>query len=243
VDLGKLSSALPLMQHQRSTSIVNAWYHSSNAIWICRYICIAKMGLCHTHRFICTLQWETSWGVGSENICSRCLYIAVKNTGSTGTSEASKPIVKQQHLINWIDPPILAQRFFSGLPSLFERKKHLLVLILVGTRLIFADLLRRICTHQSWTPVPPTQELELPLLQMQYYKMWGVVVRECSVLSSTWYGSSAVRPSLPLYQQYDCSRAVAFCPNPTNLSANTDGLLAHMPRRAKNCAITQIQRE
>jgi hypothetical protein len=27
------------------------------------------------------------------------------------------------------------------------------------------------------------------------------------------------------------------------LSANTDGLLAHMPRRPKNCAITQIQRE
>ncbi len=74
-------------------------------------------------------------------------------------------------------------------------------------------------------------------------KMWGVVVRECSVLSSTWYGSSAVRPSLPLYQQYDCCRAVASCPNPTNLSANTDGLLAHMPRRPKNCAITQIQRE
>jgi hypothetical protein len=128
-----------------------------------------KWTLENCHRFICTLQWETSRGVGSENICSRCLYIAVKNTGSTGSSEASKPIVKQ-HLINWIDPPILAQRFFSGLPSLFERKKHLLVLNLVGTRLNFTDLLRRICTHQSWTPVPPTQELELPLLQMQYYK-------------------------------------------------------------------------
>jgi hypothetical protein len=77
------------------------------------------------------------------------------------------------HQLDWSSH--LSSEIFLCLPSLLERKKHLLVLILVGTRLIFTDLLRWICTHQSWTPVPPTQELELPLLQMQYYKN----VRSC----------------------------------------------------------------
>jgi hypothetical protein len=82
------------------------------------------------------------------------------------------------HQLDW-SSHLSLEIFLWPTISLFERKKHLLVLILVGTRLIFTDLLRQICTHQNWTPVPPTQ-LELPLLQMQYYKN----VRSCEWMLS-----------------------------------------------------------
>ncbi len=109
---------------------------------------------------------------------------------------------------------------------------------------MFAGLQRWMCTHQSWTSISPPKNQSFLFFKYNNTKTRGVVVRECLVLFSTWYGSSAVQPLLPLYQQYDCYRAVAFCPNSTNLSANAHELLAHMPTRiAKNCAIAQTQRE
>jgi hypothetical protein len=137
----------------------------SNAIWICRYICIAKMGLCHTHGFIYTLD---SW-TGNKLSCwvlKHMLQTPIYS-GSTGSSEASKPIVKQQHLINWIHPLIVDQIFFSGLPSLFEKKKKSFS---TSFGWYEVDVCRspKVDVHPSELDFYlPTLELELPLLQMQ----------------------------------------------------------------------------
>jgi hypothetical protein len=159
LDLGKLSSALTPMQHQRSTSAVNAWYITQGIK------CYLNLQI-HLHSKDGSLSYSRihlySWFLNRKQvellgfktyapdayILSQKLRKHRKQWSIQTDCEAttSHQLDSSSHLRSDI--------FLWPTIIVWERKSRL-AQVLGGTRLMFADLQRWMCTHQSWTSISP----------------------------------------------------------------------------------------